>query len=115
MLRIASITNDPYQKQTIFLPNGKSMSMFLYFRPMQFGWFIPELTYEDFILKGLRICNSPNMLFQFMNQIPFGLGCFSKENREPTQQDDFISGNSTLYILTEEECQEYLEYVRGQV
>lgn len=115
MLRVTSITNDPYQKQTLFLPNGQSVVLFLYFRPMQFGWFIPELRYQDFVIKGLRITNSPNMLFQFMNQIPFGLACYSKENREPTLQDDFSSGNSVLYILTEDECQAYLEFVRGQV
>ncbi len=115
MLRITSVTNDPYQKQTLFLPNGKTLTMFLYFRPMQYGWFIPELTYEGFTAKGIRITNSPNILFQFMNQIPFGLACFSKDNREPTLQDDFSSGASVLYLLTEEECQEYLEFVRGQV
>jgi len=115
MLQVTSITNDPYQKQTLFLPNGEAVTFLLYFRPMQFGWFIPELTYNDFVLKGVRVTNSPNILFQFMNQIPFGLACYSKENREPTLQDDFSSGASTLYILTEEECQAYLEFVRGQV
>jgi len=115
MLRITSLTNDPYQKHTLFLPNGNVFTMYLYFRPMQFGWFIPELTYEDFVLRGTRVTNSPNILFQFMNQLPFGLACYSKENREPTLQDDFTSGASSLYVLTEEECQEYLEFIRGQV
>lgn len=115
MLKITSLTNDPYQKQTLFLPNGETVVLYLYFRPMQFGWFIQKLQYGDFILNSVRITNSPNMLFQFMNKLPFGLGCFSKDNREPTQQDDFTSGASSLYILTEEECQAYLEFVRGQV
>lgn len=115
MLKITSMTNDPYQKQTFFLPDGDQVTFLLYFRPMQYGWFIQEMTFNDFVLKGVRITNSPNMLFQFMNQIPFGLACYSKENREPMLQDDFSSGASTLYLLTAEECQEYLEFVRGQV
>lgn len=115
MLKITSLTNDPYQKHTIFLPNGEPLVFFLYFRPMQFGWFIERLEYKEFVLNGLRVTNSPNMLFQFMNKLPFGLGCFSKDNREPTQQNDFTSGASSLYILTEAEAQAYLEFVRGQV
>lgn len=115
MLQITSITNDPYQKQTLFLPNGEAFTFQIYFRPMQYGWFIETLTYQDFVLNGVRITNSPNILFQFMNKLPFGLACYSKANREPTQQDDFSSGASTLYVLTQEECQAYLEIVRGQV
>lgn len=115
MLKITSLTNDPYQKQTLFLPNGEPVVLYLYFRPMQYGWFIQRLEYGDFVLNGVRITNSPNILFQFMNKLPFGLACYSKDNREPTQQDDFTSGASVLYILTEEECQGYLEFVRGQV
>jgi hypothetical protein len=115
MFRVTSLTNDPYQKQTWFLPNGESVTVFLYFRPQQFGWFIQELVYKDFVLKGTRITNSPNILFQYMNQIPFGLACYSKQNREPSLQNDFLSGATSLYILSEAECQEYLELVRGQV
>jgi len=115
MLKITSLTNDPFQKQTLFLPNGEALVLYLYFRPMQYGWFISQLVYGDFVLNEVRVTNSPNMLFQFMNKLPFGLACFSKDNREPTQQNDFISGAATLYILTEAECQAYLEFVRGQV
>ena len=112
MLRITSLTDDPLQKQTIFLPNGESVEFILNFKPMQLGWFINEMTYNEFVLKGMRITNSPNMLHQFINKIPFGLGCFSKEDREPTLQEDFTSGNSSLYILTQEETEEFRDYLR---
>jgi hypothetical protein len=115
MLKITSVTADPYQKHNVFLPDGSAFSFLLYFRPQQLGWFLNDLTYQDFTLQGLRITNSPNMLFQFMNQIPFGLACFSKDDREPTLLEDFVSESSILYVLTEEECQEYLRFVRGQV
>lgn len=115
MLKITSLTADPYQKHNVFLPDGSSFSFLLYFRPLQLGWFLNEIIFEDFTARGIRITNSPNILFQFMNQIPFGLACFSKDNREPTLLEDFVSGNSVLYVLTEDECQEYLRFVRGQV
>lgn len=113
MLQIQRITNDPLQTQTIVLPDGTSFAMTMYFVPMQYGWFFTNITYGSFILNGLRISNNPNMLYQFQNQIPFGLACFSQANREPMLQDDFISGASNLYILTQAECQAYAAYIQG--
>jgi hypothetical protein len=113
MLQIQQITDAPLQNQTLILPDGTSLSLSLYFRPMQFGWFITQLIYNDFVLRELRITNNPNMLYQFKNQIPFGLACFSLQNREPTQQNDFVSGASTLYVLTSEEVAQYAELLQN--
>ncbi len=113
MLLIPRITSNPLQSQTLVLDDGTSFALTMYFRPMQQGWFITELTYGDFILREMRIVNSPNLLIQFMNKLPFGLGCFSTANREPSLQEDFSSGASKLYILTALETQEYLEFIRG--
>lgn len=97
----------PLQKQNLILQDGSSFVLTIQFVPMQFGWFIVNLTYKDFQLNGVRITNSPNMLHQFRNQIPFGLACYSVANREPSQQNDFLSGNSKLYVLSESEVLEY--------
>lgn len=109
MFIIQQLTSDSLQKQILILPDGTQLTMTIYFVPMQLGWFITNLTYGDFILNGLRITNSPNMLNQFRNQIPFGLACYSTQNREPSQQQDFSSGASKLYILSEAECTQYAE------
>lgn len=110
---ITQVTDAPLQKQTLVLGDGTSFTMTMYFVPLQSGWFITELSYgTNFILRGLRITNSVNMLNQFRNLIPFGLGCISTANREPSQQQDFSSGNSKLYILSEIETTEYAEILR---
>lgn len=49
------------------------------------------------------------MLNQFRNQIPFGLGCFTTLLREPSQQQDFSSGNFNLYVLNQQEVTQYAE------
>lgn len=115
MNQLQQITSDPYQTQEFIMPDGTSFTMTLRYAPMQYGWYIEELVYGDFRIKGIRVCNSPNMLYQFKNQIPFGLACFTKGNREPTQQQDFSSQTAILYLLTEEEVEEYAEYLSGQV
>lgn len=113
MIQIQRITANPLQQQTLVLDDGTSFAITMYFMPMQLGWFFTNITYGNFVLNGIRITNNPNMLFQFQNLVPFGIACFSTGNREPSLQDDFVSGASKLYILSQDECEEYTAYVRG--
>ena len=113
MFQVQNLTSDAVQQQNLILPDGTIVSMTINYVSQQQGWFIVELAYGTFVLEGIRITNSPNILFQWKNIIPFGLSCFSTENREPTQQQDFSSGEAALYILTATEVQEYITYLQG--
>ncbi len=113
MFLIQQVTANPLQQQTLILEDGTALELTIYFRPMQYGWFINEILYGNFKLYGVRITNSPNMLHQFRNRIPFGLACFSSANREPSLQQDFSSGVSKLYILSQAEINEYAEFLRS--
>lgn len=104
MLLIEQLTSDSKQKQVLLLDDGTTISLTIEYKPLQFGWFITELSRLDFVIQGMRICTSPNLLQQFCNQIPFGLACYTSGNAEPTLQEDFApGGRSQLYILTEAE------------
>lgn len=107
MYLIQQITDSPLQQQSLLLYNGNILSITLYFIPMQQGWFLTNLTYSSFILNGTRVTVNPNILNQYQNILPFGLGCFTKLNREPTLQQDFSSGNFNLYILNQNEVAQY--------
>lgn len=113
MYQITGVTTDPLQKQTLTLPSGKQIVLTIYFMPQQYCWMIRELNYDSgaFVLDGLRITTSLNMLNQFRNKIPFGLACVSVGNRDPQLQEDFSSGNCKLYVLTEDEVASYTEYL----
>lgn len=111
MYSIPKITDAPLQTMSLILPSGDIVGLTIYFIPMQYGWFITELTYKDFTLNGLRITNNPNMLYPWKNILPFGLACFSFSDREPSQQEDFLSKASSLYILTSDEVEEYAEFI----
>jgi hypothetical protein len=116
MLRIDQISQDPFQRQTLVLPDGTSFTMTLYFSLLQYGWFIRELNYlDDFTIRNFRVCTLPNILRQFKNIIPFGIACFVEGNREPTQRQDFSSGAARLFILTETEVQEYEAFLSAKV
>jgi hypothetical protein len=107
MLLITQITGDPQQTMTLTLPNGNTVGIQLYYSQNQMGWFVITLTYLSFTLNGFRITNNPNLLMPWQDIIPFGLACFTTGNREPTQQQDFASGASQLYIVTQAEVSQY--------
>ena len=111
MLEFTDITNETYQSKRVLLTDGTFFDITIYFIPMQYKWVIISLTYDGFTIKNHRICNSPNMLHQFKNKLPFGLACFSDADREPMFIDDFSEGASKIYVLTEDEVTEYGEYL----
>ena len=116
MFLVTGISQYSYQKQRLILPNGDPILLTIQFKPLQFGWFITDLEYAptSFVLEGARIVVSPNMLYQYKNKIPFGLACFTTNNQEPTQQQDFVSGFAKLYILSEAEVAEFARRINGQ-
>lgn len=110
---VQSINSAPLQQQTIVLDDGTTFAFSIQFVPEQYAWFISSLIYGTFVLNGVKVVNSPNFLFQYMNLIPFGMACFSTANREPSLQEDFSSGASKLYILSKDECEAFRSYIRN--
>lgn len=115
MFLIQNITSDALQTQSLTLPDSSVVQLQMYFIPMQYAWVITNLTYGSFVLTGFRIFNSPNMLLQYQNQIPFGIACYSVANREPALQEDFSSGASQLYLLDQTDMAEYYAYLQSGV
>lgn len=114
MYQIQNLTTDPKQKQTLVLPDGTQVTMTIEYVPSQLGWFLRTLTYGDFVLNNIRICNNPNLLYQWRNLVPFGLACSSLDTqREPSLQEDFASGASALFILSEADVELYTRYLSG--
>ena len=111
MLRINQITSYPNQSQNVVLPDGTFFSIQIEFVPMQLGWFITNFAYQTFTLSGLRICVLPDLLYQFKNLVPFGLACATNEKREPTQQQDFASNAFQLYVVTQQEVEQYSTFL----
>lgn len=115
MYQIQQITTDPTQTQTLILPDGSQAVLTIAYYPQQYAWFILELSYQSFTLNGMQITANPNMLNQWRNSLPFGLGCFVAGNREPTQQQDFASGAAQLYLLSAAEVAEYATFLSAGV
>lgn len=108
MQQIQGITSQPNQQMTVILPDGSPLVITMLYRESQTGWYFTSLDWNSgqWIENGRRIVTHPNMLRQYENQIPFGLACYTVNNREPTQLQDFLSGASSLFLLTAAEVQE---------
>lgn len=113
MQKIQQITDYPLLKQTISLPDGTTFQITLYYVTRQNGWFIRELSYGNFVLRNIRVVSSPNILHQWKNQLPFGIACFTVDNREPMFQEDFLSSASEMFLLTKDEVEAYGDYLSG--
>ena len=110
---VSQVTDDAVQTQTVILGDGSQLTFSLRYSPLQQGWWVTSLVYGSFTLSGFRVTQNGNMLHQWRNQIPFGLGCFSDGKREPALQQDFSSGTFGLYILTADEVAAYAKYIAG--
>lgn len=80
----------------------------LYFRPAIQMWMIDISFKGVFVVKGIRVCNYPNLLEQFTEIIPFGLMCSvgAEVGYEPSLIDDFSTQRVTLNVLNQEEIQQ---------
>ena len=113
MFIVDSISTDAKQRQSLTIADGTSFVLELEYKPQQYGWFITRLEYGDFLLTNIRVCTSPNLLHQYKNKLPFGIAVVSKNNFEPTQQEDFSLKNSIMYVLTDTESEEYLSALQN--
>lgn len=98
MRQLTGFTDQPRQESIITIDDGSRATLRLEYKPNQLGWFI-SITRGDFVLNGVRLVPSPNILRQWDNVIPFGLLVATNGNAEPINQSDLSNGFCGLYLL----------------
>lgn len=105
---ISGISSDYNQKFKLTLTNGNSVDCALSFYPNQVGWYI-SFAYEGIVCSTpLRLTVCPNILREYKNRLPFGIGCSTTDNNEVMYVDDFESGRASLLLLDENDV-DYVE------
>lgn len=92
------------QKILTSADNGDTIEITLYFQSRTNTWKM-DIICNDFELNGLRIYHLPNILNQYENIIPFGIGVLITDGGEPFLITDFSTGRVELAILTPAEVQ----------
>ncbi len=103
MKQIDGITDDYKQNFEIAIDNNESAIIDLYYVPSQLGWFI-DVTFGEFMSKGMRVVVSPNILSQSDETLPFGLTVLDRAGNDPTQKNSWTQTHS-LYVIEGDELQ----------
>ena len=99
---IKEINNNPNQTHTLVGDNGEQIEFTMIYKETQGLWFM-SVSYESFKVENVTITKAPNMLRQWQNIIPFGIGCGTTDKGDPYFLDDFSNGRASIYILSKED------------
>lgn len=105
MFKLTGFTDQPKQETNFVLADGSRVYMYLEYKPNQQGWFF-SLTHDDFILDGIRLVPSPNILRQWKDVQNFGLLVTTSDNGEPYRQSAFVDGYLEVYLIDANELEE---------
>lgn len=97
MKQILSLTDQPKQQFNISVPGYDVATIYMEYKPLQYAWFM-NLTWGTFILKNERISNSPNLLRQWQDIIPFGIMIAGVDDADPVLQESWV-GYNTFWII----------------
>lgn len=106
---VNGITNQPTQILGLILPDGSRVTVTLYFRPQQNGWFFDvewpgsNTIITPFTVQNRRLVAAGNLLRQFQFIIPFGLMCVTVDNADPITQACLSDGSVQIVLLNEDD------------
>ena len=99
MKQIDKLTAANKQSFRLTTEDGEKIEVYLYYNPSQEAWNI-SIGFGDFVLNGLQLVVSPNILRQHKNVLPFGLAVGSIDGQDPRYITDFVSGRIGVLLLT---------------
>lgn len=105
---INKLNSDARQRAFLTGNQGQRIIMDLRYLPTQQLWMM-DLQLDDFILKGIVVVNSLNMLRGYHNIIPFGISCNTPDNLDPYRITDFDTGYAVLTLLNADEVMQLEE------
>jgi len=116
MFKITNLNDEAKQSVKISVGNNKIVKLTFEYCPNQrCWWFDIECDDLKFYSYGHKLTNCPNIIREFQNLLPFGIGCNVLDNQEPWFQNDFITGRVSVYILDKEEVQEIGQVLYGKI
>ena len=114
MYKITNISSDAKQSLNLILPDrDETVKVDLRYIPRQESWYM-TVTYGGTVISGRRVCSGPNILRQWNNVFPFGLGCYTLDNTDPFFIDDFSNGRCGMFLLSEADVARFEEYLNTQ-
>ena len=104
MYLFTQLGNEAKQEIKMILDNSNTVTFTFEYKPNQLGWFF-GFRYDDVNYQNIRLTTAYNILRAYKTWLPFGLRCDTLDGEEPLDQDDFISGYATVYLLTKSDVE----------
>ena len=99
MQQITKLTDQSKQRIVIVATDGTLITFNFYYSETQECWNV-DVSTASFLLNGIQLVNSPNLLRNYRNIINFGLFVNSTDRLDPQYLNDFASGRVSLYLLS---------------
>lgn len=113
MQQITGFTEDSKQNLLFYLESDKIIEFYFEYRDNVNSWFY-TIKYNNFIVRNRKLVNSPNIIRQYKNILPFGIAVISNDKLEPLFQNDLIRERIQIFILDQNEVKEIeTEYFSG--
>lgn len=112
MLKISSITAYPSQK-FFFEYGGFKAQVTLTYRPSIRAWYM-DITWNNFLCYGRKLCIGVNILDQYSNVIPFGILITTNTGLDPYLINDFSTGVANFYVLETIDLQSIDTYYKAK-
>jgi hypothetical protein len=110
MKLITALTADATQQIVLIGELKENIKFTLYYKPSQQSWFF-DIDDGTFILRGVQLGLSYNVLRNYKNLLTYGIGCASTDGQDPYYINDFVSGRVRLFLLNSTDK----EFIEGQV
>lgn len=107
MRQITEISNE-YQQIHLIPIEGSAIRAYLTleFKPLNNAWYFSLSWGDTFSTKNEQIVTSQNLLRQYKNIIPFGMGVMTKSLVvDPMTKEAFSTGDASLYFLSAAEVE----------
>ncbi len=104
MKLLNKINDNAHQKFFLTGNPGQRIILVLRYLASQQMW-MADIEWGEFVLNGILVTASPNMLRNYKNLIPFGLACTVVDGLDPYYIDDFDKGRASLFLLSAAEVQ----------
>ncbi len=98
MKLISNLSDEADQVAKVVLADGSVVAFEFFYLAAIERWAF-SVSHPDIEMDRSILCAGPNVLRDFRNIIPFGLGCYSTDGADPFYIEDFASGRITLYVL----------------
>ena len=98
MRQVDNLSDEAVQATKVLLDDGSILTLTLRYMPTVQRRTV-DVSHTDLTVNGVNLCNHPNILRQWRQNIQFGIACLAADGVDPVYIDDFLNGRVNIFVL----------------